>query len=165
MKDNLSPDLERKQEKAIHAKQNAVTWVLLCDGGKSKIFTSHGNGQALEEICDDKQGGGISKEHTTTNPQATPTDKLENKFIVGIAAKINSHEDAFTRLVIAAPPNTLHKLRNALAEGVKAKIIGELNKDLTYENASTLPYHIKQFFDVKDPDDYQQTGCSQTGAA
>ena len=34
-----------------------------------------------------------------------------------------------------------------------------------HENASTLPHHIKQFFDVKDPQDCQQKGTSQTGAA
>lgn len=165
MKNNLSPDLERKHENAIHAKQNAVTWVLLCDGGKSKIFASHGDGQALEEIRDDKQENGISEVYESTDPEATPVDKREGKFIAGIAAKINSREDAFTRLVIAAPPNALHALRNALSDGVQAKIIGELNKDLMHENASTLPHHIKQFFDVKDPNDYQQTGTSQTGAA
>ncbi|MGK2871233.1 MAG: host attachment protein, partial [Alphaproteobacteria bacterium] len=160
MKKHLSPDLERKHEKAIHADQNAVTWILLCDGGESKLYASQGDGKALEEIRDDKQGGGISEEHKSTDPQATPVDKREDAFIVGIAAKINSREDAFTKLVIAAPPNTLHELRNALSDGVQAKIIGELNKDLMHENASTLPHHIKQFFDVKDPDDFQQTGCS-----
>lgn len=165
MKDNLSPDLERKHEQAIHAKANAVTWVLLCDGGKSKLFASVGDGKTLEEIRDDKQGGGISKQHKSTDPEATPIDKREDKFIAGIAAKINSREADFTRLVIAAPPNTLHELRKALSDGVQAKIIGELNKDLMHENASTLPHHIKQFFDVKDSNDYQQKGCSQMGAA
>jgi protein required for attachment to host cells len=164
MNNNLSPDLERKHEKAIHAKRNAVTWVLLCDGGESKLFASQGDGKALVEIHDDKQDDEISKASEQIDSQATPADMREDKFIVSIAAKINSKENAFTRLVITAPPNALHALRNALSDGVQAKIIGELNKDLMHENASTLPRHIKQFFDVKDPNDYQQTGRGQMDA-
>ncbi|MFT6084418.1 MAG: protein required for attachment to host cells [Alphaproteobacteria bacterium] len=165
MKNNLRADLERKHEKAVHTQQNAITWILLCDSEKAKLFVSQGDGKALEEMRDDKQGHGISKSYKSTDPQASPADKREDKFIAGIASKINSQEDSFTRLVIVAPPNTLHELRNVLAKNVQVKIIGELNKNLMHENASTLPHHIKHFFDVKDSQDYQQTGTSQTGGA
>ena len=56
-------------------------------------------------------------------------------------------------------------LREALSPAVQAKIVGELNKDLIHENASTPPHFIKEFMDLKNPEDYMQDGASQTDAA
>jgi protein required for attachment to host cells len=47
-------------------------------------------------------------------------------------------EDAFDQLVLVAPPQTLGELRKVLKPSVHARILAELNKDLTKMNKLAL---------------------------
>ncbi len=47
-------------------------------------------------------------------------------------------------VVIAAPPRTLAELRNALADDVRARVIGEVDKDFTRQPVSEIAKHLAE---------------------
>jgi protein required for attachment to host cells len=47
-------------------------------------------------------------------------------------------------VVIAAPPRTLAELRNALADDVRARVIGEVSKDFTRQPVSEIAKHLAE---------------------
>lgn len=183
MTNNLNPALARKHDEAqLKHRENTPTWVLLCDSGAYKLFANYGSDDGLHELDSDnhevpkitnlvsnERGRNKASEgavaHHAYAASTDPRKKVKNNFISEVAEKINAWEKDFTRLIIAAPPSALHGLREALSADVRAKIIGELNKDLMQENASTLPHFIKTLMDLKNPEDYIQTGPSQSGEA
>ena len=82
------------------------------------------------------------------------------------AQMLNEREAEFSRLIIAAPPSALHVLREELSFQTKEKIIGEINKDLTKENVSSLPQLLKPFMRVFGPlHDYTQNRAQEFGAS
>jgi protein required for attachment to host cells len=57
----------------------------------------------------------------------------ENRFADDIAAALYkaAHAGRYEKLVVAAPPKTLGELRKAFHKEVSARIVAEVNKDLT----------------------------------
>lgn len=183
MRKNLNPALASEHEDAkLDHRGNTPTWVLLCDSGSYKLFVNHGRNDGLRQIegeernvakttdlVSNQRGRNKASEGAVARhayePPTDPREKEKSDFITEVAEKINARESDFARLIIAAPPSALHGLRQALSAKVKSKIVGELNKDLMHENASTLPHFIKEIMELKNSDDYMQDGCSQTGAA
>jgi protein required for attachment to host cells len=47
-------------------------------------------------------------------------------------------------VVIAAPPRTLAELRNALADDVRARVIGEVDKDFTRQPVGEIAKHLAE---------------------
>lgn len=66
----------------------------------------------------------------------------ELKFVQKLAVWLNEaqKEDAFDRLVLVAAPKTLSELRPLLSEGVQARLMAQLDKDL----ASQADYRINE---------------------
>lgn len=55
-----------------------------------------------------------------------------------------AQEDAFDRLVLIAPPQTLGELRQALKKPVRSRVITEVNKDLTRLNRLALQEELSK---------------------
>ncbi|MFA9551022.1 MAG: host attachment protein, partial [Hyphomicrobium sp.] len=51
-------------------------------------------------------------------------------------------ENAFSRLVLVAPPVTLGDLRTALSKAVRERVSAELDNDLTNTPVEELPKHL-----------------------
>lgn len=147
---------------------NQVTWILACDSGRARLFVNRSMQDGVHEMQDmihpvpktselvtgkrgrNKPGYGFLRRHAY-DPASNPREKEKEEFVKRLANMLNEREAEYHRLIVAAPPPALHGLREGLSPKVKEKIIGEINKDLTKENESTLQQYIKPFMSVHDP--------------
>jgi len=128
-----------------------ITWFLIADGAKARLFESAGPKAEFtlknewsapdartpsRELGRDRPARG--RNIGTGAPYAvdvpSPHNKAEEEFLTDGALDLNdAHKrDEFDQLLIAAPPTALGLLRKKLAPDVIAKLIGVLDKDLTY---------------------------------
>ncbi len=82
-----------------------------------------------------------------------PTDPLEiakRNFARHLAKLLEDglKQAAYERLILVAPPRVLGDLRAALSDGVRAKLTGELNKDLTHATVQELPGYLESLLVV-----------------
>jgi protein required for attachment to host cells len=83
----------------------------------------------------DRPGRGFASAHTTRHSAMETTDWHEieeHRFVQRVSAALEGlvRERAATALVIVAPPRALADIRHALHADVKARIVGEIDKDL-----------------------------------
>ncbi|MCD6034302.1 MAG: host attachment protein [Rickettsiales bacterium] len=148
-----------------------LTWVLVCDSSKAKLFINRSARDGLHEINEEfhpipktseliTDQPGQSPHHTpgdsflsyhAFNPPTDPRVHEKKAFLRHVAEKINRREKAISRLVIIAPPKALNILREAISPNLKQKIIGEIAKDLTHETETTLPQFLKEHMRIYDP--------------
>lgn len=142
-----------------------LTWIVIADGTRARVFENTGPGKGLtpvdglrfeeealktSEIMSDRQGRSFSSVgpgRSAIEPHTDPADYRETEFARKTAAMLDEKyaARAFERLVIAAAPTTLGKLRKALSAATRAAITAELPKDLTNTPRQNLD---KQFADV-----------------
>ena len=133
-------------------------WILVADGQRAQIYHSEGWGHGLHPVGNthfegkapasrklgtDKPGRVYS--HAKGRASAVgESDSLhraaKERFVKSIASLVDkaSHEDAFDRLVVIAPPEALGEIRATLSDQAKKKIVHELHKDLTHLPLSEL---------------------------
>jgi protein required for attachment to host cells len=141
-----------------------ITWIVIADGDKAKIFEHEGPGKGLraikdlqfeqehlkaQEIMADKPGRG----HSSASPGARssmeyssdPVHVRERKFVERLAETLNEKQQQgkFDRLVIAAAPTALGDLRPALSDKVKETILAEMPKDLVNVPMEKLGRHFE----------------------
>ncbi len=139
------------------------TWVLIADGARARILQNEGPGKGLHEvegcvfhgdhaatheIMSDREG----RSHSSVGPgrsaieaHSDPHRELKKKFAHHLADVLASklREKAYDRLVIVAAPAALGDLRSALSEQVRAKVTGEVAKDLTKTPDADVAGHLK----------------------
>ena len=140
-----------------------TTWVLVADGARARILANAGPKTGLvpvpgtahakptpktAELGSDKPGrshnsigdGGRSAVETTDWHQFE-----EQKFARDMASLLDvaAREGDFDALVLVAPPKTLGELRASLDPQTRAKVTGELAKDLTRHPLADLPGHLE----------------------
>ena len=139
--------------------KKTVTWVVVADGARARLFTNDGPGKGLTPI----PNGDIAGDRTATRdinadrpgrtfdrsgesrhakePQSDPHRNVKRDFAHRVAARLDDghKRHAFDRLVLVAPPQALGDLRACLDNGVRAKVSAELNKDLTHLKDHELP--------------------------
>jgi protein required for attachment to host cells len=91
---------------------------------------------ATRDQGSDKPGRSFASAHSTQRSAMEPTDWHEieeNRFVQRVSAALEALVRRFDApaLVIVAPPRALAELREALHGDVKARLIGEIDKDLT----------------------------------
>jgi protein required for attachment to host cells len=100
------------------------------------------------EIMADKPGRAIESagpgSRSAVEYRTDPVELRERRFLEEVAAELEAkhREGAFNRLVIAAAPDALGELRQALAAGVRASVLAELPKDLTHVPTPALARHL-----------------------
>ena len=142
--------------------KHAVTWVLVADGHRARVFVNEGPGTGLKpaleqefihmlppdrDLAADKAGsarsGGGDSHHTLDHHE-----DLHRHEKAVFARELARHLDGylkdkrFERLVVVAPPRTLGELRADFSKAVAATVDGELAKDLTHATLPDLREHL-----------------------
>ncbi len=139
-----------------------VTWVLIADGFRARLFVNAGVGKGLKpaldrefigtnissgDIASDRPGRSFDSAGEGRHAMEPPTDpKRHAKYefareIAGIlehARKTNQ----FERLVVVAPPRALGDLRSEFGVELQRMVSAEMDKDLTQVPIQDLPDHL-----------------------
>ena len=127
------------------------TWILIADGARARILqndgpgkglheipggTFHGNHAATHDIMSDRTGrsySSVGPGRSAIEAHSDPHRELKKQFAHQLADALADglQRKAYDRLVIVAAPSALGDLRAALSDQVRAKVTGELAKDLT----------------------------------
>lgn len=127
------------------------TWIAIVDSRRFRVLENLGPGkgatpvdgmdrevdlQATSDIVSDRQGRSFESANQARHalePRSDPNELQKEAFLKGVAEAIaeRHRHGAFDRLVLAAPPWALGRLRTMLPEAVKASVSGEVAKDLT----------------------------------
>lgn len=145
-----------------------VTWVLVANGNKARIFEHAGQKNGLSELEDleqeitplnagdiesDRRGRSFdsgSEGRSAMEPQTDPVDKREADFVTEVLTRLDEKRagGAFDRLIIAAAPQALGDIRKAMSEHLSATVSDELDKDLTNVPAPDMAKHFSDVLPV-----------------
>lgn len=133
-------------------------WVLVGDGRKALVLRNEGDARfpnlktvrvfdgghvpSTAELGSDKPGRAFGA-HGTRRAGVDQTDwheLAETRFTVEVARALEARHMAgeFKDLVVVAPPRTLAELRRSFSDALRAKIIAEIDKDLTKHPAHEI---------------------------
>ena len=137
------------------------TYILVADGARAHLFLSEGRGKPLTEVAgselhqdippDHEIGGdrpGRVQESATIARHAIERDDLhrreKERFAANLAADLDRRlaKNEYGRLIIAAAPETLGMIRQALSEKVRSVILAEVAKDLTKLSSPQVKAHL-----------------------
>jgi protein required for attachment to host cells len=113
------------------------TMIAVADGEKLSLFRNEGDEAGLRltvashaDIDEDGQGSG-SRQSSSGNPDASQLE--EDGFSAGIVAMLNKSvlKGKIDGLVVVAAPRSLGEMRKHYHKALSAKLIGEIDKDLT----------------------------------
>jgi protein required for attachment to host cells len=140
-----------------------LTWILVADSTRARIFTTDSSSSPLEEIEDfsHPEGRLHDREITSDLPgkiksvgggghafeQATDPKRHEDENFAHLVAQyLESAYNAkrFEQLLIIAAPTFLGLLRNHLHEQIKHRICFELDKELTLMSATNIRQHLPE---------------------
>lgn len=148
--------------------KKTVTWILVADGHRARVFANEGPGLGLKQALDqefvhmlppdrdlaaDKAGsarsGGGGSHHTLDHHENLHRHEKE-VFARELADKLDAYaaQHAFDRLIVIAPPQALGNLRAAFSKAVTAKLAGDLDKDLTHASLGDLQEHLAGMLEV-----------------
>ncbi len=136
--------------------------VLVADGSRARFFRTD-RAAPLEELEDDfnpaareperalqsdRKGatvrGPAGQTQYATEGENDPKAEAERRFARSLAEHLRKARLAgeYERLFIAAPPGFLGELRQALDEGTRAVVVGELDKDLSGLKPEVIRKHL-----------------------
>lgn len=100
----------------------------------------------------DKPGRTFASAHTHRRGAVEQTDwhhLEEHRFAERVAKALEEvvRKDGVPAILIAAPPKTLAELRKIIHPDVRAKIVGELGKDLTHHPVNEIESHLRALAD------------------
>jgi protein required for attachment to host cells len=140
-----------------------TTWVLIADGARARLLAQGrpfdplkpaldqeeltGSTAQSKEIGTDRPGRSFDSAGQGRHAMAPPTDPqryAKFSFARELAERLEDavHEGRFDRLVLVAAPKTLGDLRELLPAPVKARVVAEIDKDLTHVPARELRKHL-----------------------
>jgi len=139
------------------------TWILVADGGRARILEALGKGHGLHEVLGSETRTDNPPSHElgrappgrvyesvgharhAVEPRQDPHRALETLFAGQLATMLAKYAatNAFDRLVIVAPPAMLGDLRKLMHSEVRAKIVGEIDMDLSKVPNGEISAHIE----------------------
>jgi protein required for attachment to host cells len=140
-----------------------TTWILIADGARARVLAQARDFAPLEpafeqeeftgstaqsrEIASDRPGRSFDSGGQGRHAMEPPTDPqryAKYTFARELATRLEeaAHAGRFARLVLVAAPKTLGDLRELLPGVVKAKIVAEIDKDLTKVPGPELAKHL-----------------------
>lgn len=143
--------------------KKTVTYVLVADGARARLYANHGPGKGLQpvsgathksdlhhhdrDILADKPGrafNSVGNSRSAMEPQTDWHRFEKHKFAREMAKVLDAAaaSKSFDRLILVAPPATLGDLRMELGDGTRKMISAELPKDLTRHAEQELPAHL-----------------------
>jgi len=126
-------------EHVVSSQHNKIPriWIIAADSDGARVFRKNdGHLELLGECVPNKRmsfaGFGENTVHHGYRPDNDPKDCEKAAFAHKLAAWLDvaAHDDAFDRLVVAAPPRMLGELRKAMSKQVSARVVAEVSKDL-----------------------------------
>ncbi len=111
--------------------------VAVLDGEAFRLFRNTGDGAASKltaletpKVSGDNKGSGARHASSAANPDDSRLE--EDSFVAAVAAHLNAGTmgNGITALVVVAPPKALGELRKHYHTTLKAKLVGEIGKDL-----------------------------------
>lgn len=150
-----------KRSPVVRAQKSPRTWILVVDQHIARIFAKNGNaiepiGEAIPDLIPKPEISNHTVGRASNSADGTIHSKLEPHmnqsqqenlaFIHQISDWLDKAvwQDAFDRVVIIAAPKTLGHLRNILKREVHARIVAEINKDLTKFDVPALQDELKK---------------------
>ena len=143
--------------------KKTVTYILVADGARARLYANHGVGKGLQpvsgathkadlhhhdrEILTDKPGrayNSVGHGRSAIEPHTEWHRFEKHKFAREMAKVLDAAaaSKAFDRLILVAPPATLGDLRMELGEATRKMVTAELPKDLTRHAEQELPQHL-----------------------
>ena len=137
-----------------------ITWIVIADGARARVMRNDGPGKGVQavqglvfqgdhspssEIMTDKPGrafDSVGNARHGMEPSQDPHDDLKSQFVRQVVGELETHIDAYDRLIIVAPPRALGLFRKERPAVVASKGTGELDKDLTHLPNAELPSHL-----------------------
>jgi len=147
-------------------KRHPTTWILVCDGARGRIFSHESGTRGLavvtwadhaethrrtSELGSDRPGRTHESAHTGQRHAMEPRvdwHRFEKaRFAQEMAAILDKAalKGTMDRLILVAPPQVLGDLRHALGPHGKAKLTGEVDKDLTHLDTSKLVVELAEW--------------------
>ena len=129
------------------------TWILVCDGGRSQVYSGSGSGLKLEPVAGSDCVNDLPDPRDNSNNQrdtgyassgnrrygvedrVDPRREMEARFLDTQLDWVAERQALFDRLVIVAPPKALGVMRKSMPPVLKGKIAGEIAADLTRATA------------------------------
>jgi protein required for attachment to host cells len=139
-----------------------VTWVLIADGFRARLFSNSGVGKGLEpaldqefiginiessDIASDRPGRSFDSAgegRHAMEPSTDPKRHAKQAFAHDIAGILEAarKNNSFDRLIVVAPPRALGDLRSEFSVELQRMVTAEMNKDLTQVSIHELPDHL-----------------------
>jgi protein required for attachment to host cells len=141
----------------------ARTWILVADGARARLIEQDpeerrqlkataerefsGTTAQSREIASDRPGRTFDRAGEGRHAMEPSTDPLRHaklEFARDLAEHLTQavNRHAFDRLIVIAAPRTLGDLRNLLPDAVRARVVAEIDKDLTWMSLPDLEKHI-----------------------
>lgn len=121
------------------------TTVAVVDGENLHLFRNKGHEPHIElvalpdpDLAADNQGSGARHRSSTANPDAGRL--AEDNFAAAAAGYLNRQvlDGRIADLFVIADPRTLGEMRLHFHDALKAKLVGDLAKDLTARGAADI---------------------------
>lgn len=148
-----------------------TTWILIADGTRARVFEHHRSLRSFELVFEDdrpelRDSAGmrdsdrpgrihesVGQVRHAMQPHTTPDERNREEFSRDLIERmrLGANEHRFSQLLLVAPPAMLGALRSHLDEGLRERVIAELDKDLTRIPAHELPEHLAQWLIVAEP--------------
>ncbi|MEW7009375.1 MULTISPECIES: host attachment protein [unclassified Lentilitoribacter] len=135
----------------------AITWILVANGERARIFEVHGVGNGLNELTEREIFADLDEKHTDQKGRTfsstqyrrsalEPHEELRNNFVIQIVEQLETWnlETHYDRLIICAAPNILGQLRKEVSGNIRAKISAEIPKNMV---SAELPKLMSLFGD------------------
>jgi len=139
------------------------TWILIADGARARVLETLGPGHgvhaveshvfqgdhsATHDLVSDREGRTYSSHgpgRSAIEARSDPHRELKTQFAHHLAQMLakDLERGSYDRLLVIAPPVMLGDLRSAITPAVRAKVIGELAKDLTKTPNSEVASHLE----------------------
>lgn len=131
--------------------ERMITWVLVANGARARIFVRDGGRAGLAELPECSFAGSRQRSRElradrpgrtfdstgrgrhAKEPRIDPQREMKDEFLRDVVDWLveQDRDGRFDRLVIAAPPQALGALRRFLPDHLAGKIAGEVTRDLT----------------------------------
>jgi protein required for attachment to host cells len=136
------------------------TWILVCDGGRSQVYSGSGSGLKLEPVAgsdcvndlpdprdnsDNERDTGYSSSGNRrygVEDRVDPRREMEARFLAAQLNWVAERHASFDRVVIVAPPRALGVMRKSIPPVLKGKIAGEIAADLTRATAPDIAARV-----------------------
>jgi protein required for attachment to host cells len=140
-----------------------ITWIIVADGARARIFVNRGPGKGIE-----LSGRELTAEHQRTSdmvrdslprtydsvgharhviePRVDPHRDAKREFTEHLAQVLDQSvaERAFDRFVVVAPPKMLGDFRKAMSKRLQPLLHGEVAKDLTKASPKEVADHLAE---------------------